>query len=110
MMICAEMGGEGGGADTVPGPRLAAAGADFLVTSSAWWSSAAYLYDIATNTNALKANRWHVVGEQVGLIGYAQCYGHSRIVDPRGEVVCDTGATEGLIMRATDILIDAGTP
>ncbi len=110
MMICAEMGGESGTAATVPGPRLAAAGADFLVTSSAWWSSADYQYDTATNTNALKANRWHVVGEQVGLIGYAQCYGHSRIVDPRGEVVCDTGATEGLIMRATDILIDAGTP
>ncbi len=110
MMICAEMGGECGCIDTVPGPRLAAAGADFLVTSSAWWTGAAGLYDIATNTNALRASRWHVVAEQVGLIGYAQCYGHSRIVDPRGTVICDTGANEGLIMRATDILIDAGTP
>jgi predicted amidohydrolase len=106
MMICAEMGGECGCADMVPGPRLAAAGADFLVTSSAWWSSADYLYDIATNTNALKAARWHVVAEQVGLIGYAQCYGHSRIVDPRGSVVCDSGITEGIIVWPTDILIE----
>jgi len=106
MMICAEMGGEAGSLATIPGPRLAAAGADLLVTVSAWWSSVAFNYDPATNENARQANRWHVVADQVGRIGYAQTYGHSRVVDPLGRIVMDSGAKEGMAIWETDILID----
>jgi len=53
------------------------------------------------------ANRWHVIAEQVGLVGHAQCYGYSRIVDPHGTVICDSGTAEGLIVWSTDILVDA---
>jgi predicted amidohydrolase/N-acetylneuraminic acid mutarotase len=109
LLICAEMGGEGLSTATVPGPRLAAAGADLLVTASAWWTSAASNYDPATNLNASKAARWHVVANQAGLIGHAQCYGHSRIVDPQGRVVQDTGAAEGMVIWATEIPVPAGT-
>jgi predicted amidohydrolase len=48
-----------------------------------------------------------VIAEQVGLVGHAQCYGHSRIVDPHGTVICDSGTAEGLIVWSTDILVDA---
>jgi len=34
----------------------------------------------------------------------------SRVIDPKGAIVCDTGATEGLVMWSTDILIDVRTP
>ena len=108
LMICAEMAGESASVTTVPGPRLAAQGADFLVTVSAWWTSAASNYDLATKENARQANRWHVVANQVGRIGYAQTYGYSRVVDPRGRVVCDTGTKEGLVLWATDNLIECG--
>jgi predicted amidohydrolase len=103
LMICAEMYSDG----NYPGPVLAAQGADLLLSSSAWWSSVAYAWDMVTVTNAVQAKRWHVVSEQVGTIGHALCYGHSRIVDPQGTIVCDTGSSEGLVTWVTDILIDA---
>jgi predicted amidohydrolase len=60
--------------------------------------------------NAVLSRRWHVVSQQVGTVGHVQVYGHSRVVDPKGTIVCDTGTGEGLVMWATDILIDARTP
>jgi predicted amidohydrolase len=107
ILICAETGGESGSSATLPGARLAAAGVDLIVTCSAWWTSVAGLYDLATCTNAVRAVRWHIIAEQVGRIGYANCYGHSRIVDPYGKVIRDSGVSQGIIIWPTDILIDA---
>jgi predicted amidohydrolase len=104
LMICAELWSNG----NYPGPVLASQGADLLVTSSAWWTSVASSWDALTKENAVRAQRWHVASQQVGAIGHAQCYGHSQVVDPSGRIVCDTGAAEGLVMWATDILIDIG--
>ena len=101
LMICAEMA-------LYPGPALAGQGADLLVTSSAWWTSVAYNWDLFTVGNAVQSKRWHVVSQQVGTVGHVQVYGHSRVVNPKGTIVCDTGATEGLVIWATDIMIDAG--
>ncbi len=100
LMICAEMA-------QFPGPDLARQGAVLLVTSSAWWNSISGFWDPATVDNAVKASRWHVVSQQVGKVGYTQCYGHARVVDPFGQVVCDTGAAEGLVTWTTDILVNA---
>jgi len=100
LMICAEMA-------LYPGPGLAGQGADLLVSSSAWWTIYSSNYEAVTVGNAVQSKRWHVVSQQVGTVGHAQVYGHSRVVDPKGKAVCDTGATEGLVMWATDILIDA---
>jgi predicted amidohydrolase len=105
--ICGEIAGESQSEATLTGPRLAAAGADFLLTVTGWWASDAALYDPATTLNASRANRWHVVADQVGLIGYVWTYGHSRVVDPQGRILCDTGSSEGLVTWETDILIDA---
>ena len=106
LIICIELWSGG----NYPGPLLASQGADLLVTCSAWWSSGASSWAEATVLNAVQANRWHVASQQVGTVGHVQVYGHSQIVDPKGKIVCDTGATEGLVMWATDILIDATTP
>jgi predicted amidohydrolase len=102
-MICAEMA-------LYPGPALASQGADLLVTSSAWWTSVAFNWDPPTAGNAVQSKRWHVVSQQVGPVGHVQVYGHSRVIDPKGKIVCDTGAMEGLVIWATDILINARTP
>ncbi len=100
LMICAEMGDQ-------HGPGLASRGADLLVSSSAWWTSVGSWWDTATVTNAVLAKRWHIVSEQTGMIGYANCYGHSRVVDPLGRIVCDTGAAPGMVVWATDRVTDA---
>jgi predicted amidohydrolase len=106
-LICAEMGGESMSAATMAGPRLAAQGAVLLVTSAGWWSEVGGLYEDATKGTAQLAIRWHVVANQVGRVGYVQDYGHSRVVDPWGRIVCDTGAKEGMVVWSTDLLIDA---
>ena len=101
LMICIEMG-------AYPGLVLANQGADLLVTSSGWPVDYGGGWDQYTTGNASQAKRWHVVSNQVGAAGHINGYGHSRVVDPNGRIVCDTGAMEGLVMWATDILIDAG--
>ncbi len=106
LMICAEMYSGW----NYPGPALASQGADLLVTSSAWWNSVAWAWDLMTVTNAVLAGRWHIVSQQVGTIGHAQCYGHSRAVDPLGRIVCDTGATAGMVLWATDRVTDIRNP
>jgi predicted amidohydrolase len=106
LIICIEMWSDG----SYPGPVLAGQSADLLVTPSAWWSSSPDGYDVVTVQNAVLSRRWHVVSQQVGTVGHVQVYGHSRVVDPKGTIVCDTGTGEGLVMWATDILIDARTP
>jgi predicted amidohydrolase len=78
-----------------------------LVTSFAWWSTAQDDYERVTTSNALQARRWHVVSDQVGLGGHVPTLGRSRVVDPRGKIVCDTGAKAGMVVWSTDLLIDA---
>jgi predicted amidohydrolase len=93
-----------------PGPILAGQGATLLVTSSAWSSDYRSYYEQYTTSNASLAQRWHVVSDMVGADGHLTSLGFSRVVDPQGRIVCDTGAMAGLVIWATDILIDARTP
>ena len=89
------------------GTTLAHQGADLLVTVSAWPRSAGSLYETRTKENALQAKRWHIVSNQVGSVGHTEDYGHSRIIDPNGNIIADTGNQEGIAIAETDILIDA---
>jgi len=98
LAICIDMG-------HMLGPRLAANGADLLVSVSAWPRQAGDLYEKFTVDNATKARRWHVVSNQVGQVGYGEDYGHSRIVHPNGEIVADTGRREGMAVAAIDLRI-----
>jgi len=90
-----------------PGPRLAAQGAQFLVSVFAFWTSAAAWWDGATVGNAKLSGLWHVASDQVGTIGHCLCYGHGRVVDSLGRIVCDTGPKEGMVVWSTDLMIDA---
>lgn len=99
LMICIEMAFEFGLA-------LRKAGADLLVTVSAWPDNAGKIYEHVTKQNASKAGCWHVVANQVGSVGHATDYGHSRIIDPGGNVLADTGSNEGMVIEKTTLLID----
>jgi predicted amidohydrolase len=89
------------------GTALANKGADLLVTVSAWPIYAGSYYESYTKLNALKAKRWHIVSNQVGSVGHTMDYGHSRIIDPKGNIIADTGKQEGIAIAETDILIDS---
>ncbi len=106
--LCGEAGGEGfPSSPNPPGPRLAAQGAQLLVSISAFWTSAHDWWDPATVQNAKLSNLWLAASNQVGAIGHGTCIGHSRVVDPLGRIVCDAGTGKGLIIWSTDVLIDA---
>ena len=101
LMICVEM-------HHGFGPSLAASGAQLLVTVSAWPASFGSYYESATVDNAKEAALWHVISNQVGNVGHAVDYGHSRIVDPTGAIIADTGGEEGIVVSETNLLIDPG--
>ncbi len=99
IMTCIEMEDHFGG-------ELADLGADILVTTTAWRgdiNKAVVLYERYTKSNAFEAQRWHIVSNQVGPVGYVTGYGHSRVVNPNGEVVADTGDKEGMVVVTTDL-------
>jgi predicted amidohydrolase len=88
------------------GPRLADEGADLLVTVASWKASGGGWYETDTVANATRANRWHVVSNQVGSGGHVADYGHSRVISPDGFVVADTGSEDGMVVVETDLLMD----
>lgn len=80
------------------GSELAKEGANLLVTVSAWPAFGGKMYERVTIENAANNNLWHIVSNQVGSVGHTQDYGHSRVVDPNGNIIADTGDIEGLII------------
>ena len=101
IMTCIEMEDHFGG-------ELADAGADILVTTTAWRGDkgkAVAWYDRLTRSNAFEARLWHIVSNQVGPLGYVTGYGHSRIVNPGGEVIADTGDKEGMAFETINLLL-----
>jgi predicted amidohydrolase len=96
LMICIEMAYE-------YGPPLVKAGADLLVTVSAWPGFAGDIYERVTLENAAKSSCWHIVANQTGQVGQATDYGHSRIIDGNGNIVCDTGPDEGMVISMIPI-------
>jgi predicted amidohydrolase len=90
------------------GPKLAENGADLLVTVSGWPGGRyGAEYENATVINATIAERWHIISNLVGSAGNVQDYGHSRVIDPNGDIVADTGSEERMVIAETDLLIDA---
>ena len=85
-------------------------GADVLTLSSAWGlnprtDEQGYRYDLLTRTNALMNAVWLVSSNQTGQAKRSDesCYGHSRIVDPMGNVISGTDYEEGLVTAKVDI-------
>ena len=100
LLICIE---QALGEDT----RLANAGADFLVSGSLWFTGQEGSWDQYTKGDAIETKRWYVATDQVGPVGHLITIGRSRVVDPLGRIVCDTGAKEGLVVCSMDLIIDA---
>jgi len=90
----------------VTGPILTQKGAQLLVTISAWPSIQPWVYNDGTQRNALESQRWHIVSNQVGSVGHITDYGYSRIIDPDGNIIADTGQAEGMVIAETSLLID----
>lgn len=88
------------------GDRVAKEGAELIATASAWPASSGGLYEDRSRQNALRNHLWHIVSNQVGTVGHAVDYGHSRIIDPKGNIIVDTGQKEGMVIAETDLLID----
>jgi predicted amidohydrolase len=93
------------------GATLGAAGADLIAAVSAWPSLGDYpgFYDRAVPKTASECECWLVVANQAGTFADLHGYGHSRIVDPSGSVIADTGAEEGMVIAQTDLLVDPAT-
>jgi predicted amidohydrolase len=92
---------------------LAVSGAEVVVNSTAWGMRgtdpetdySGYMYDMLTRANSLMNQVWMVSANQVGpsTRSLEHCYGHSRILNPMGQVVSDTGYREGLASATVDI-------
>lgn len=100
LLICIE---QALGEDT----RLVNAGADFLVSGSLWFTGAENTWEEYTAGNARRTKRWYVATDQVGPVGHLTTIGRSRVVDPLGRIIRDTGAKEGMVVCAMDLTIDA---
>lgn len=95
--------------------ELALQGADILVLPTAW----AYAepgggaeperdrfvdaYTLFGRVRALENQCWFVAANLSGQLGTLDYHGHSRIIDPNGTVVADTGAAPGIATARCDI-------
>lgn len=78
--------------------ELALRGADALILPTAWPRQTAFLYDILDRARAAENECWFLSANQVGDCdrGLLTFYGHSRIIDPGGNVLADSGDDEGV--------------
>jgi predicted amidohydrolase len=101
LMICIEMAYEYGGV-------LGSKGVDLIATVSAWPAYAGDYYEQTTVRNACLGACWHIIANQTGTVGHAPDYGHSRIIDPNGKVIADTGSDEGMVIAKTNLFLHQG--
>lgn len=90
------------------GLLLVGRGAQLLVTVAAWSEEFSSYYHEYTGINAESSGLWHVAANQFGTNGthgYINC-GHSKIVDPSGEVIGETGAEQGMVIAEVGLMID----
>jgi predicted amidohydrolase len=78
--------------------ELVLRGAQMIVLPTAWPKAAGFLYDVFDRARAAENECWYLSSDQVGACdqGKLVFYGHSRIIDPLGNVVADTGDSEGI--------------
>ncbi|MDI6856856.1 MAG: carbon-nitrogen hydrolase family protein [Dehalococcoidia bacterium] len=78
--------------------ELALRGAQILALPTAWPKIRGDLYDLFDRARAAENECWFLSADQVGACdqGKLVFYGHSRIIDPLGNVLADTGEDEGV--------------
>lgn len=92
---------------------LALRDAEIVVNSTAWGMHrrnprtdySGYMYDILCRANAMMNQVWLVAADQLGSAPRSNeyCYGHSRIINPAGQIIADTGYKEGLAIAKIDV-------
>jgi len=93
--------------------ELALKGADIMIMPTAWGlagdnrdpeqDSMVDSYTLFGRVRALENQCWLVESNLHGAHGNLLYHGHSRIIDPRGNIVADTGNAPGIAMASIDI-------
>ncbi len=77
---------------------LALAGARLLIVPAAFGKGRVRIWQIATNTRAIENGCNIEAAGHAGVNGPVQFAGHSRIVDPAGEVLADAGERADMLL------------
>ncbi|KAA8999439.1 carbon-nitrogen hydrolase family protein [Affinibrenneria salicis] len=93
--------------------QLALQGADIMIMPTAWGyagdgndgeeDAMVDAYTLFGRTRALENQCWMVESNLFGQHGNLHYHGHSRIIDPLGRIVADTGPAAGLALATVDI-------
>jgi predicted amidohydrolase len=88
------------------GYDLRKSGAELAVAVSAWFDTVSDLYDESTQKTATLCKCWSIVSGVTGPFGHFDGIGRSQILNPAGEILADTGESEGMIVLETGLTID----
>ncbi|NDL61737.1 carbon-nitrogen hydrolase family protein [Acerihabitans arboris] len=93
--------------------ELALRGADIMIMPTAWGlagdsrdpeqDSMVDSYTLFGRVRAMENQCWMVESNMHGAHGNLLYHGHSRIIDPRGNIIADTGNAAGIAMASVNI-------
>lgn len=93
--------------------ELALKGADIMIMPTAWGyggdGSAGDAdpmvdsYTLFGRVRALENQCWMIESNLCGTHGNLHYHGHSRIIDPLGNIIADSGSTEGMVLANVEI-------
>ena len=81
---------------------LVQGGATAILVSSGWPTARIAHWDVLTRARAIENQAWVVACNEVGDQPGIALGGHSVVVDPRGDVIAQAGATEDVLMIQVD--------
>ncbi|MEN0617239.1 carbon-nitrogen hydrolase family protein [Klebsiella indica] len=96
--------------------ELALKGADIMIMPTAWgYSGDGSLgdadpmvdsYTLFGRIRALENQCWMIESNLCGQHGNLHYHGHSRIINPRGNIIADSGSEEGMALATVDVRAD----
>lgn len=81
---------------------LVAVGAEIVITPAAWPAARERHWRLLTESRAVEEQILLIAGNATGKQGEVRLGGHSRVVDPWGEVLLDAGTDEGVFAVDVD--------
>ncbi len=97
MQICYEVG-------FPEGARiLTLKGADILLYHAAFSAQKYYIWDVATRSRAMENGVFLIAANRSGKEDQLRFAGHSRIVSPKGEILCETTKLDDVIVSPIDL-------
>ena len=82
---------------------LALSGADILIYSSAFGEARYYVWDLATRARALETGCYVIASNHSKSEKDVFFCGHSRIIDPQGQVLCEVLEDNGVAVANIDL-------